>query len=434
MPDRRGGLMAAAPPRISSTTLLPLYLAHSFSHVLLGIYPAVLFVLRQRFHASYTLLGGVFTAATLVYGLGAFPTGLLLNRWHPLTVIRVCLVLAAAAAGVVAAAPSAGVMAIGLVLLGLACSPYHTAANTMISRVSGNDARLTAHHGMFGSLGLAFGPAFGSLLAWAVSWRLPFAAGAALTLLVVLYTWTLPPLPNPRDLTEMGAGSSLGVTHVRALTLVFAITICLGFVFRGFETYLPSLVIQRADLLPGGRLVQGGLLASLIYLVGFFGQWWAAHLGRHRHVERIYTIILGAQAVALAVAFLATGLPLIFILLLFSLFHFTTQPIDNVLTGKYTSLGRRGVGYGLSFGLSFGVGSLAAVIGGVIADAAHGQLQWILLMLAGAALVGAACGAALTVQARRIGAAHPSPATPTTVSSDPALGPFDADWPERDPT
>ena len=168
MPHPRGGLMAATPPRISSTTLLPLYLAHSFSHVLLGIYPAVLFVLRQRFHASYTLLGGVFTAATLVYGLGAFPTGLLLNRWHPLTVIRVCLVLAAAAAGVVAAAPSAGVMAIGLVLLGLACSPYHTAANTMISRVSGNDARLTAHHGMFGSLGLALA-LFGTVFTYAAA-------------------------------------------------------------------------------------------------------------------------------------------------------------------------------------------------------------------------------------------------------------------------
>ncbi len=77
---------------------------------------------------------------------------------------------------------------------------------------------------------------------------------------------------------------------------------------------------------------------------------------------------------ALGVAFLATGLPLIFTLLLFSLFHFTTQPIDNVLTGKYTSLGRRGVGYGLSFGLSFGLGSFAAVACGAIADAAHGQL------------------------------------------------------------
>jgi len=66
----------------------------------------------------------------------------------------------------------------------------------MLSRVSGNDARLTAHHGMFGSLGLAIGPAFGSLLAWAVDWRLPFAAGAAVTVLVVLYTWRLPPLPT----------------------------------------------------------------------------------------------------------------------------------------------------------------------------------------------------------------------------------------------
>jgi FSR family fosmidomycin resistance protein-like MFS transporter len=431
MPDSRGGGTAVAPPRIASMDLLPLYLAHSFSHVLLGIYPAVLFVLRQQFHASYTLLGGIFTAATLVYGLGAFPTGLLLNRWHPLIVIRVCLVLAAAAAGVLAAASSTAVMAIGLLLLGLACSPYHTAANTMLSRISGNDARLTAHHGMFGSLGLAFGPAFGSLLAWAVNWRLPFAVGAAATIAVVLYTWTLPPLPNPRDVTEMGAGSSLGVTHVRALTLVFAITICLGFVFRGFETYLPSLVIQRADLLPGSRLLQGGLLASLVYLVGFFGQWWAASLGRHRYVERIYTIILGAQAVALGVAFLLTGLPLIFILLLFSLFHFTTQPIDNVLTGKYTSLGGRGVGYGLSFGLSFGVGSFAAVLGGAIADAAHGQLQWVLLMLAGAALICAACGVALTMQARRIAAAA---ITPDARTSDPALGPFDADWPERDAT
>jgi MFS family permease len=433
MSDAGGGGTAVAPPHIASLDLLPLYLAHSFSHVLLGIYPAVLFVLRQQFHASYTLLGGVFTAATLIYGLGAFPTGLLLNRWHPLTVIRVCLLLAAVAAGLVAAASSAATMAVGLLLLGLALSPYHTAANTMLSRVSGNDARLTAHHGMFGSLGLAFGPAFGSLLAWAVNWRLPFAAGAAVTVLVVLYTWRLPPLPNPRDTTEMGAGSSLGVTHVRALSLVFAITICLGFVFRGFETYLPSLVIQRADLLPGSRLLQGGLLASLVYLIGFFGQWWAAKLGRHRHMELIYSTILGAQAVALGVAFLATGLPLLFILLLFSLFHFTTQPIDNVLTGKYTSLGRRGVGYGLSFGLSFGVGSFAAVIGGAIADSAHGQLRWILLMLAGAAVVATACGVALTLQARRIVAAGGS-ATCATTTSAPTSGPFDADFPERDAT
>ena len=403
--------------RIPSLSLLPLYLAHSFSHVLLGIFPAVLFVLRTQFNASYTLLGGVFTAATLLYGLGSFPTGFLLNRVHPLLVVRGSLLLAAAASAVIAAAPSEAVMAAGLLLLGLACSPYHTAANTMISRVSGNDARLTAHHGMFGSLGIAFAPAFGSLLAYAVDWRLPFAAGGAITIGVLLYTFALPPLANPQD-ARTDPGRSLGVTHVRALTLVFAITICLGFMFRGAETYLPSLFIQRADLFAGSRLVQGGLLASLVYLVGFFGQWWAAHLGRHRHVEAIYTVLLFGQAVLLFAVFLATRWPLLLFLLAFSLLHFTTQPIDNVLTGKYTSLSRRGIGYGLSFGLSFAVGSFAAVAGGAVADAAGGELQWVYLMLAGAALVAGICGAALTLLARRLHVPTPPRA---------ATEPFDVD-------
>jgi hypothetical protein len=144
--------------------------------------------------------------------------------------------------------------------------------------------------------------------------------------------------------------------------------------------------------------------------------------------------VLGGQAVVLAGAFFIPGVPLILVLLAFSLMHFTTQPIDNVLTGKYTSLGRRGVGYGLSFGLSFGVGSFAAVAGGAIADAAHGQLAWILPMVAAAALVAMACGVALTVLAQRIAATVPA-ATPVAspVPSGPALGPFDADWPERHP-
>jgi MFS family permease len=410
---------ATLPPRPTSLGLLPLYIAHSLSHVLLGIYPAVLFVLREEFAASYTLLGSFFTAAMLLYGVGAFPTGVLLNRIHPLHVVRACLAMAAMAATLIAVAPSAGVMAAGLLLLGLAFSPYHTAANTLISRASGNDARLTAHHGMFGSLGLAVGPAFGSVLAYAVDWRLPFAVGAAITVAALLYTFALPPLANARDM-HTDPGHSLGVTHVKALSLVFAITICLGFVFRGFETYLPSLVIQRADLFAGSRLVQGGLLASLIYIVGFFGQLWAAKLGRHRKVERIYTALLLGQALLLVVAYAATEWPLILVLLLFSLFHFTTQPIDNVLTGKYTSLNRRGLGYGLSFGLSFAVGSFAAVAGGAIADAAGGELHWIYLMLAAVALLAALCGAALTMLAQRLRAAPPQPSTALPLDSHPA--------------
>ena len=412
--------------QLSSRSLLPLYLAHSFSHILLGIFPAVLYLLKEQSGASYALLGAVFTAATLLYGLGAFPTGFLLNRTRPLVVVRVCLAVAAVATALIAAAPSAGFMAAGLLLLGLALSPYHTAANTTLSRASGNDARLTAHHGMFGSIGLAVAPAFGTVLAYAGGWRLPFAVGAVLTGVVLAFTLALPPLANPRD-ARGDPGHSLGLTHVRALGLVFAITICLGFIFRGFETYLPSLLMQHADVFAGSRLVQAGLLASLVYLIGFFGQWWASRLGHHRHVERVYTALLAGQTVFLVAVFAATQWSLILVLLLFSFVHFTTQPIDNVLTGKYTSLSRRGVGYGLSFGLSFAVGSLAAVAGGAVADAAGGQLQWVYLMLAVAGVVAAGCGLALTRVARRVEAVVPAAGEPGAFPV--ADGPFDRDLP-----
>lgn len=399
--------------RLSSRALLPLYLAHAFSHILLGIYPAVLYLLREESGASYALLGAVFTAATMLYGLGAFPTGFLLNRVRPLAVVRWCLVVAVAAAALTAAAPSVPSMAVGLLLLGFSLSPYHTAANTLVSRASGNDARITAHHGMFGSFGLALAPAFGTVLAYAGGWRLPFAVGAALTAVVLALTLLLPPLADPRDASG-DPGHSLGLTHVRALSLVFAITVCLGFVFRGFETYLPSLLIQRADVFAGSRLVQAGLLASLIYTAGFFGQWWASRLGRRRDVELVYTALLAGQTLVLVVVFIATQWPLVLLLLLFSFVHFTTQPIDNVLTGKYTSLSRRGVGYGLSFGLSFAVGSLAAVAGGAVADAAGGDLRWVYLMLTVPGVVAAGCGIALAVVARRLRDAGVGERTPRT--------------------
>jgi hypothetical protein len=96
----------------------------------------------------------------------------------------------------------------------------------------------------------------------------------------------------------------------------------------------------------------------------------------------------------------------------FSFVHFTTQPMDNTFTGKYTSLGRRGFGYGLSFGLSFGFGSLAAVAGGLIADAAGGRLQYVFLMLAVAAAAATVAAVGLTRVSRRIESSAGRPPEP----------------------
>ena len=118
---------------------------------------------------------------------------------------------------------------------------------------------------------------FGALLAWLVSWRLPFACAGGLGLALAAVLWLrMPRLPDPAfagDAREHEPGSR---TYVPALALVFAITIALGFIFRGFTTYLPSWMAQRADVLPAAQVVRGGLIASLVYAVGFLGRGSAA--------------------------------------------------------------------------------------------------------------------------------------------------------------
>jgi hypothetical protein len=429
-------------------SLLPVYLAHATTHLYIGLFPAVLFTLRETFSASYATLGAVFTAAMLTYGLLSLPTGVIVNRVSPLLVVRLVLVAGAAACLAIAVAPNEAAFAVALVLLGVACGPYHTAGLTLVSRVSGNDARRLGHHGMVGNLGLALAPTFGALLAWSVSWRLPFAVAAALGLVVAALTLRMRRLADPglspstraaevaaraaeRDTAtqvearegavgwdvddasarpaaapqdEAPARSSS--TNLAALLLVFAITCALGFIYRGFATYLPALAASRTGVLPTTAVLSGGVLASLVYLAGFFGQWWGGHLGGRRHAETLYAVLLGVTALLLFGTFFTVEWWLLACLAASSFIHFTTQPMDNTFTGRYTSVGHRGLGYGTSFALSFGVGSFAAWAGGAVADAAGGDLRYVWLLLAAVAGLGTACGLALAVLARRLDRPH----------------------------
>jgi MFS family permease len=434
IPPASGRLVGGAPV----PSLLPVYLAHATTHLYIGLFPAVLFMLRETFSASYGTLGAVFTTAMLAYGLLSLPTGLLVNRVSPLLLVRLVLVAGAIACLAIALAPNEVAFAIALVALGIACGPYHTAGLTLVSRVSGNDARRLGHHGMVGNLGLALAPTFGAVLAWSVSWRLPFAAAALFGLLVAALTLRMgrvvdPGLAPARGTTPAsdeaarvaaleGAGGSdaddpstrttsgstqdtsarSSSTNLTALILVFAITCALGFIYRGFATYLPALAASRSEVLPATAVLRGGILASLVYLAGFFGQWWGGHLGGRRRAETLYAALLAATALLLAGTFFAVEWWLLVCLAATSFIHFTTQPMDNTFTGRYTSLGHRGLGYGASFALSFGVGSFAAWAGGVVADAAGDRLQYVWLLLAAVAALAAVCGVALAVLARRV--------------------------------
>jgi ABC-type hemin transport system substrate-binding protein len=79
--------LSAAPA--TSRSLAPVYAAHALVHLLLTLFPAVLFILKSQSGESYAVLGATYGAAMLVYGLGAIPVGVFANRVRPLTFLLV---------------------------------------------------------------------------------------------------------------------------------------------------------------------------------------------------------------------------------------------------------------------------------------------------------------------------------------------------------
>jgi len=61
------------------------------------------------------------------------------------------------------------------------------------------------------------------------------------------------------------------------------------------------------------------------------------------------------------------GLLLIICSLGLGMAHFSSQPISNTIIAELTNSNNRGIGYGINFFLSMGIGSIAALIGGIIA-------------------------------------------------------------------
>ena len=389
--------------RSTSAQLSPIYAAHALVHLLLTLFPAVLFILRAKSGESYAVLGATYGAALLVYGLGAIPVGLLANRVRPLTFLRFSTGAAALAAAAIAAAPGTLWFAAALVALGAACSVHHTAALTLITRAGRSDPRLFGHWGMMGNLGLAIAPAFGGLLAAWAGWRLPFAAGAALGRCVTAWLWLGTGHIADSVAVETLAAEEPHDTHLPSLTLVYIISAAIGFVFTGFAAFLPAITGMRVDFLPATTVVRGGIVASLVYSVGFFGQWWGGHAGRRRRLERRYTLIIAANAACLLAAFWLQDWGLVVILVAFSFVHFSTQPLENTLIARFTSHRARGMSFAVSCVLAFGVGSVGAWAGGLVADAAGGRLQYVFLLLAAVAGVATLCGVALQRVARGAG-------------------------------
>ncbi|MDS0299113.1 MFS transporter [Halogeometricum sp. S1BR25-6] len=373
-------------------------------------------------------LGIVVTAGYGLFGVGALPGGVLVDRIGSRRLISLCLFGMAGSFVLLGLSPNLVVVTLALLCWGAAASVYHPAGLALISK--GVDERGTgfAYHGIAGNVGIGLGPLLTAVLLMFLDWTtvamllaLPALAAGAYALRARF---------DESAAVDAGAGGSskadAGVDSLGeflaeskrmvagGFVVVFLVVMCSGLYYRGVLTFLPDLLsglgtfepVPLASLLPAGLASALGVTAdsgqtlqperyfySGLLMVGVLGQYAGGKLTDRLPVEWGLVGSFGALAV-LAVLFLpvvSAGLvPLLAFGAVLGFFLFVIQPFYQATVAEYTPAGTRGLSYGYTYLGVFGVGALGGALAGAILTYATPTALFV--TLAGIAVAGASFG------------------------------------------
>jgi MFS family permease len=402
-----------------------------------------------QFDVTTATVGIVVTLGYGLFGLGALPGGILVDRVGSRRLIGICLLGMGLSYVLLGLAPSMLVVALALVLWGVSASVYHPAGLSLISK--GVQARGTglAYHGMAGNLGIGFGPLLAAVALLFVEWRTVALIFGVPALVAALYATRAnfdetaaveeavadgggrsPESASSGGADDGGSKAQTGVDSLSELltesrrlfaggfALVFVVVMCSGLYYRGVLTFLPELLrgLPGFDPVPVGSLLPENLRAALgvpvdggralapqdyfysgLLLVGVVGQYAGGKLSDRIPVAYGITAAFGLLAVLALLFVPVSGMgiaPLIGLGILLGATLFVVQPMYQAAVAEYTPAGTRGLSYGFTYLGVFGVGALGgAIAGGILA---YATVTALFAALAGFALVASVTGLALS--------------------------------------
>ncbi|WP_436931289.1 MFS transporter [Halosimplex halobium] len=383
-------------------------------------------------------VGVVVTLGYGLFGLGALPGGVLVDRVGSRRLISACLLGMGLSYVLLGLAPNMLVVAAALVLWGAAASVYHPAGLSLISKGVSERGTGLAYHGVAGNLGIGLGPLAAAVMLLFVEWRTVALVLGAPAVLAAIYAARADfdetaAVADSETAADGGSKATSGVDDLGeflaesrllfagGFALVFVVVMCSGLYYRGVLTFLPELLrdLPGFDPIPVDALLPESLRSALgvesgtgrplrpqdyfysgLLLVGVVGQYVGGKLTDRVPLGYGLAGAFGTLAV-LAVLFVpvsAMGLaPLMVLGALLGAFLFVVQPMYQATVAEYTPSGTRGLSYGFTYLGVFGVGALGGTIAGGILAVANPTALF--LVLAGIAALGAVTGLVLTRRA-----------------------------------
>ncbi|MFB6157096.1 MAG: MFS transporter [Haloferacaceae archaeon] len=367
------------------------------------------------FGVNAATLGLVVTAGYGLFGLGALPGGLLVDRVGSTRLIAGSLFGMGGAFLALWLAPGMASVAVALLVWGAAASVYHPAGLTLLSTAVDERGAAFAYHGMAGNAGIALGPLCAAVLLLVVGWRTVALALAVPALVAGVYAVRTDVDGGAPAVGERTAAGSLAMFRHDArrlfaggFVLVLALVMSSGLYYRGVLTFLPEMLaelpgygpVALSSVVPGVEgdrtLHPARYFYAALLMVGVGGQYVGGKLTDRIPVEYGLVAVFGglaAVAAAFPLAAAAGGAPLLALGGLLGFVLFAAQPFYQATVAEYTPTDVRGLSYGFTYLGVFGVGAAGGAIAGtVLTYARRGTL---FAVLAGFALVGLSLGVTL---------------------------------------
>lgn len=346
--------------------------AHSLVHLFEGALPPLIPILLTEFSTDYFHLGLVVTVFSYAFGLAALPAGYISDKAGPKRLVTIFLFGAGILSVFVWPVNSLLVFSVLMGLIGLFCSLYHPAANTLISHSFRQKGQAFALNGIAGSLGIAVTPVISAWLGAMLGWKTPYILFGLLGIAVACFSLTLkiqPSLSMDVDGEEFEKEHRNQISYLN-LVIFYLTAILLGITYRGTMTFLPAYMGQEIQLsfIKLDAVTIGGTIATIALLFGGIGQYTSGHLVDRYKPEKIYFWVTMIGTVWVFLMAKSSNLLLVVSTILFAMFYFATQPVQNYLMTNFLPKHRRGLGFGIYFFLAFSVGSTAAAISGYLAD------------------------------------------------------------------
>ncbi|WP_049910740.1 MFS transporter [Halorubrum coriense] len=377
--------------------------SHGLVHTYELSIPILLTVWVGEFSTTAAALGVVVTVGYGLFGVGALPGGILVDRFGSKPLILACLAGMAGSFLLVSLAPTLPVLAAAVACWGLAASVYHPAGLSLLSKSVDERGTAFGYHGIGGNLGIALGPLATAVLLLAFDWRLVTAALALPAVAVAAYGVTVDvdegdsgdadadgadaadESPNGSSDGRKGGVSLASITADTRLLIaggfliVFAFVTFSGLYYRTFLTFLPDLLGDVLGGLVDIRIVDpdspyadqfdvGRYLYVAVLTVGVFGQYLGGRIADRVPPERGLTALMTILA-ALALLFVpATGAVATFVAVSLALgvALFTVQPLSQATVAAYSPSEARGLSFGYTYSGIFGIGALGSTLAGTI--------------------------------------------------------------------